>query len=155
MENTPWYGAHCHLCAVTYIHPGEIIFVDIDIDPDAAQIGDQVELILWCDVLPLACSNVHDAAGKGGVDMQLFFDLAALLQLLDLMGGYIKQLQPLTGAAQQASGRFFHPPRCAVAHCLPVFQCHQILSLGSYQIGRVERQQNGVFIDPYACLIHP
>ena len=132
---SPRLGPHPHLRLVSHLEPAQLILEDIDVDPYPAQIGDEVELVLGRHILAIPRADVHDAPLEGGVNMELFLDLARLDQLLDLMLGYIEKLQALQGAVENGLGAALHLDGGAIAYRFPVIQRHQILLLGRHQLG--------------------
>ena len=74
-------------------------------------------------------------------------DFACALQLLDLMGGHVQQLETLTGTVQQRTGRAAALRRGGLTQGFPIGQGDEKLPLRRHQFGGVQGQEDLVALD--------
>ncbi len=148
-------GRHAHPGAVTLPDPGQLILVHLGKHPHPGEVRQPVELGVRLDELPLTHPHVGDDASKRRMDVDLLLDPPGLLQLANLVGGHIQQLQPLARRFHQLLGTTADILEGTLCQRVAILQRQQILLLAGDQLRRVDAEQDGVPVHPFAGAFHP
>ena len=143
-----------HLGHIAHAHPGQLVFVDVHVGPDARQIGDGVELRGRRHMAAFARAHLEHDARRRRVDVQRLHDLPRALQLANLVRRHVQQLQPLARRAQQVERALAHVREGAVLQRFRVLQRQQVFLLAGHELRRIDGEQHRVRFHRRARVAH-
>ena len=86
---------------LTNMHEGELVLVDVPVDPDRREVGDLVEGHPWLDGVALEGHLLDHDAGDRGVDRLIQLRLAGPLEGAKLCVAQVPSTQPLAACAKK------------------------------------------------------
>ena len=123
---------------VADIHPRQFVLEDVRVNPHARQIGNHVQLCMRHDVLADTNPDVHHHATDRCMHVQCPLGRERLLQLPDLVFGYIEQFKPLARRRQQVGSVAADLFDRTLFHGACVLQGKHVLLLTGHQSRRVQ-----------------
>src|SRR6185369_6168048 len=116
-------------------HGGDLIFKNIDFNPDPRQIGNIEQRLSGVDVLSLLYQLLDDYAGERRVDREPDIRFAGLLQLGDLTLLDPEKHQSLLRRRDQTFAVLGYRGDGRTLQLLPASDCQEVLLLRCQQVG--------------------